>query len=46
MPEVRRLRGLKGWITGNERGAGMPAATQVYDGEEVTIKQVIIRLRF
>jgi hypothetical protein len=30
------LRGLKGWITGNERGAGMPAATQaVYDGEEV-----------
>jgi hypothetical protein len=34
--EVRRLRGLKGWITGNERGAGMPAATQaVYDGEEV-----------
>ncbi|MGK4566202.1 ferritin-like domain-containing protein [Flavobacterium sp. 3HN19-14] len=35
--EVRRLRGLKGWISGNERGAGMPAATQpVYDGEEVT----------
>jgi hypothetical protein len=35
--EVRRLRGLKGWITGNERGAGMPAATQaVYDGEQVT----------
>lgn len=35
--EVRRLRGLKGWITGNQRGAGMPVATQAsYDGEEVT----------
>jgi len=35
--EVRRLRGLKGWITGNQRGAGMPAPTQgVYDGEEKT----------
>ncbi|WBL23487.1 ferritin-like domain-containing protein [Zunongwangia sp. HRR-M8] len=35
--EIRRIRGLKGWITGSERGAGMPAATQdVYDGEEVT----------
>lgn len=33
--EVRRIRGLKGWITRNERGAGMPAETQaVYDGEE------------
>ncbi|WP_373516324.1 ferritin-like domain-containing protein [Pricia sp.] len=33
--EIRRLRGLKGWITGNERGEGMPEATQaVYDGEE------------
>ena len=33
--EIRRLRGLEGWITGNQRGAGMPAATQaVYDGEE------------
>jgi len=33
--EIRRLRGLKGWITGNERGAGMPEATQaVYNGEE------------
>lgn len=33
--EIRRLRGLNGWITGNERGEGMPAATQpVYDGEE------------
>ncbi|MCM5664352.1 ferritin-like domain-containing protein [Galbibacter mesophilus] len=33
--EIRRLRGLKGWITNNERGAGMPEATQaVYNGEE------------
>lgn len=33
--EIRRIRGLKGWITNNERGDGMPAATQaVYDGEE------------
>ncbi len=33
--EIRRLRGLKGWITGSERGAGMPEATQaVYNGEE------------
>jgi len=31
--EVRRLRGLEGWITGSQRGAGMPEATQaVYDG--------------
>lgn len=37
--EVRRLRGLKGWITRSERGAGMPAATQaVYDGEELTMQ--------
>ena len=35
--EIRRIRGLKGWITGNDRGDGMPEATQaVYDGEEVT----------
>ena len=35
--EVRRLRGLKGWITGNQRGTGMPEATQaVYNGEENT----------
>lgn len=35
--EVRRLRGLKGWITGNQRGAGMPEATQaVYNGEDKT----------
>ncbi|UBM57242.1 ferritin-like domain-containing protein [Marinilongibacter aquaticus] len=33
--EIRRIRGLKGWITGMERGAGMPEATQaVYNGEE------------
>lgn len=37
--EVRRLRGLKGWISNAERGAGMPAATQaVYDGEGVTVQ--------
>ena len=35
--EVRRLRGLKGWITLNYRGPGMPEATQpVYNGEELT----------
>ncbi|MCJ8163972.1 ferritin-like domain-containing protein [Pontibacter sp. E15-1] len=34
---VRRIRGLKGWITNDERGAGMPAATQaIYDGEAQT----------
>ena len=33
--EIRRIRGLKGWITGSMRGDGMPEATQpVYDGEE------------
>ncbi|PHQ28058.1 ferritin-like domain-containing protein [Leeuwenhoekiella nanhaiensis] len=33
--EIRRLRGLEGWITGDQRGAGMPDATQaVYNGEE------------
>lgn len=33
--EIRRLRELDGWITGNERGSGMPEATQaVYNGEE------------
>lgn len=37
--EIRRIRGLKGWITRNERGTGMPAATQaVYDGEENLIQ--------
>ena len=33
--EIRRIRGLKGWITGSERGAGMPMQTQAtYNGEE------------
>lgn len=37
--EVRRLRGLKGWITQHDRGEGMPAATQaVYDGEDVLVQ--------
>lgn len=37
--EIRRIRGLKGWITNNERGAGVPAAAQaVYDGEENVIQ--------
>ncbi|WP_439881417.1 ferritin-like domain-containing protein [Pontibacter sp. MBLB2868] len=36
---VRRIRGLKGWITLDERGAGMPAATQaVYNGEAETMQ--------
>ncbi|RYZ81880.1 MAG: ferritin-like domain-containing protein, partial [Moraxellaceae bacterium] len=35
--QVRRIRGLKGWITLNQRGAGMPEQTQaVYDGEQNT----------
>lgn len=34
--EVRRLRGKKGWITGNSR-EDLPAFTQgIYDGEELT----------
>jgi hypothetical protein len=34
--EVRRLRGQKGWIVGNDRG-GLPEAAQaVYDGEQTT----------
>tara|TARA_R110002020_G_scaffold115724_1_gene265880 strand:- start:127 stop:933 length:807 start_codon:yes stop_codon:yes gene_type:complete len=37
--EVRRLRGLKGWITQAERGEGMPEATQaVYNGEDNLIQ--------
>jgi len=37
--EVRRLRGLKGWIIQNQRGEGMPAATQaVYEGEDNLIQ--------
>lgn len=35
--EVRRFRGIKGWITQDNRGAGMPEATQaVYAGEDQT----------
>jgi rubrerythrin len=34
---VRRIRGLKGWITLDERGTGMPAVTQgIYNGEAQT----------
>ncbi len=34
--EIRRLRGLKGWITRDNRGEGMPEETQAaYDGENV-----------
>ncbi|CAN5351018.1 hypothetical protein BH23BAC3_BH23BAC3_23520 [soil metagenome] len=34
--EIRRLRGIKGWITEDQRGDGMPPQTQpVYDGEDV-----------
>lgn len=41
--EIRRLRGLKGWITQNQRGAGMPEATQaVYNGEENVDQATII----
>ncbi|MDF9800979.1 rubrerythrin [Catalinimonas alkaloidigena] len=37
--EIRRLRGLKGWIVQDNRGAGMPEATQpVYNGEAVTMQ--------
>lgn len=36
--EVRRLRGQKGWIVGNDRG-GLPVQAQgTYDGEENTIQ--------
>lgn len=35
--EVRRLRGLKGWITQDNRGAGVPEVAQaVYNGEANT----------
>lgn len=37
--EVRRLRGLKGWITGSERGAGVPPIAQaVYVNEDNTMQ--------
>lgn len=33
--EIRRIRGLEGWITQDIRGTGMPSQTQaVYDGEQ------------
>lgn len=36
--EIRRLRGLEGWITGNERGEGIPVEAQaVYVNEENVI---------
>jgi rubrerythrin len=35
--QVRRVRGLQGWIPFDERGEGMPEATQpVYNGEDQT----------
>lgn len=35
---IRRLRGQKGWITGNSRG-DLPAFTQgIYDGEDVVVQ--------
>ena len=37
--QVRRLRGLKGWITLDNRGEGMPEATQpVYNGEAEVVQ--------
>jgi len=37
--EIRRIRGLKGWIVQNQRGEGIPAAAQaVYNGEEQTVQ--------
>jgi hypothetical protein len=35
---VRRLRGLKGWITGNESGIAVTAVQPIYDGEENTMQ--------
>ncbi|MCO6148055.1 ferritin-like domain-containing protein [Flavobacterium sp. NRK1] len=36
--QIRRLRGQKGWIVGNDRG-GLPEAAQpVYDGEENAVQ--------
>lgn len=41
--EIRRIRGLRAWITGKDRGTGMPAATQpVYDGEDVTTQLTVM----
>ena len=37
--EIRRLRGMKGWITGDERGAGVPPIAQaVYVNEDNTVQ--------
>ncbi len=36
--EIRRIRGQKGWITGNSRGNLPPLSQGVYDGEENTIQ--------
>ncbi len=36
--QVRRLRGLKGWIPGNDAGGHPPQADAVYAGEETTIQ--------
>ena len=37
--QVRRFRGLKGWITANQRGEGVPAVAQpVYDGEQQVVQ--------
>lgn len=35
---VRRIRGEKGWITGNSRGSLPAAAQPVYDGDENTVQ--------
>mgnify|MGYP000935701851 CR=1 FL=1 len=36
--QIRRLRGQKGWIIGNDRGGLPPEAQAVYDGEENTMQ--------
>jgi hypothetical protein len=47
MPQSKKIARTKRMDYWKRRGAGMPAATQaVYDGEEVTCKQVIIPQRF
>lgn len=35
---VRRIRGQKGWIVGNDRGGLPPQAQPVYDGEQNTMQ--------
>lgn len=41
------MRGLKGWITRNERGAGLPPQTQAtYDGEENTFQLGVDNIPF